>query len=267
MSLVNDILKVPPVTRFFCGTTLVVTLSTMLGLTEVRNLVYIDHLVFGRWQVWRLFTSFFHGGEGVELLMKAHMLYRSLYLLERTVYRDESFVVGWQLSLCSLAIFLLSLPFPSPTFNSQLVICITHLTSLLNPEARIELFGIVPTREKYLPYLLCALSFWQYGWKLATSISIVGLLVGHLWFLFEHTSYLRPGSKSGRARFPALSGLQRGWDGLSQPPDWFKFRVVGRGTARDVPRGRPGSKGPAAPLGAPEWRYGAMGTCGARGCS
>jgi hypothetical protein len=51
MSLVEDIKKVPPVTRFLCGTTMVITLSTMLAVVERRSLVYTKGLVVGRWQV------------------------------------------------------------------------------------------------------------------------------------------------------------------------------------------------------------------------
>lgn len=234
-----------------------VTLSTMLAIADPHWLIYSKETVFGGWQVWRIFTSFFHGGQGVSLLMNAYMLFRHVHMLETTTYRGHSAHLGWQLVLCCFGIFLLSMPFSAHTHHDQLVLCLTQLPSLLNPEVRVALFGIIPMRQKHLPYVLVALQLWnrwETGWKVIAPLSIVGLLVGHLWFLLEHTPYLR--KQQGN---PVLPGIQSGWERVSEPPDWFARQVVGSWTA-PVPPGRP-STGPARPLDTPAWRYNRCPSC------
>jgi len=252
MSLVEDIKKVPPVTRFLCGTTMVITLSTMLAVVERRSLVYTKGLVVGRWQIWRVFTSFFHGGTGVGLLMNAYMLFRSVHLLEATTYRERSRDLAWQLILCAIAIFLLSMPFSANLHHEQLVLCLTYLPSMMKPRATFSLFGIIPTREKYLPLILVAVHLWEeeVHWRVSLPLSCTGLLVGHLWFLLEHSRYLQ---RREMTKFPVLRQLQNGWDRISQPPDWFALYVVGKGVQRGPPGRAPNA--PAKPLDSPAWRY------------
>jgi len=214
----------------------------------------VKGFVFGRYQIWRVFTSFFHGGTGVLLLMNAYMLCRHIHMLETTTYRERSSDFGWQLLLCSVAIYLLSIPFSAILHHDQLVICLTYLPSVMDPERRLDLFGMIPMRQKHLPLILAAVYTWGRGWKVALPLSLVGMIVGHLWFLLEHTPYLRK-----RTKRPALVGIQGLWDRISQPPDWFSLHVVGRGTPR-APRGR-APNAPVTPLGPPAWRYDRMPGC------
>jgi Derlin-2/3 len=74
----DEIRKIPPVTRFLCGSSLAVTLSVMLQLLSAYKVVFVRELVMQRFEVcshtqkgslhsdeaqlWRIWSSFFFGG-------------------------------------------------------------------------------------------------------------------------------------------------------------------------------------------------------------
>lgn len=45
MSLIEEIRKIPPVTRFLCGSSLVVTLSVMMKIVSPYKVVFVRELV------------------------------------------------------------------------------------------------------------------------------------------------------------------------------------------------------------------------------
>lgn len=51
-----EINKIPPVTRFLAGSSLAVTLPVMLQLVSAYKVFYAWSLVYGRFEVWILFT-------------------------------------------------------------------------------------------------------------------------------------------------------------------------------------------------------------------
>ncbi|KAF8906790.1 hypothetical protein CPB84DRAFT_1675277 [Gymnopilus junonius] len=60
--LIAEIKKIPPVTRFVCGSSLGVTLSVLMGAVAPYSVLFVKDYVFKKFQVWRLYTSFFLGG-------------------------------------------------------------------------------------------------------------------------------------------------------------------------------------------------------------
>jgi len=67
-SIIAEIKKIPPVTRFMCISLVGLTLSTMLGLVSPYNYVYYSKLVMYRFQIWRLWSSFFLSGGGITFI-------------------------------------------------------------------------------------------------------------------------------------------------------------------------------------------------------
>ncbi len=74
----NEIRKIPPVTRFLCGSSLAVSLPVMLQLLSPYKVVFVRSLVTQNFEVcfhaqrerlrsdeaqlWRIWSSFFFGG-------------------------------------------------------------------------------------------------------------------------------------------------------------------------------------------------------------
>jgi hypothetical protein len=92
MSFVDEIMKIPPVTRFLCASSLAVSVPPMLSLVSPYKLLFVKELVTKRLevsacrldacinadhmshQIWRLYTSFFFGGSGLNYLFDFIML-------------------------------------------------------------------------------------------------------------------------------------------------------------------------------------------------
>jgi hypothetical protein len=56
-----ELRKIPPVTRFLCISSLAVTLAVLLELASVSDVVFNRDLVGKKFQIWRVYTSFFLG--------------------------------------------------------------------------------------------------------------------------------------------------------------------------------------------------------------
>lgn len=70
----DEIRKIPPVTRTILLTTIGLTVPMLLGLLSPHRFVLIWPAVLRRWQVWRPITAFFFGGQGLQLLFDCFLL-------------------------------------------------------------------------------------------------------------------------------------------------------------------------------------------------
>jgi hypothetical protein len=61
MSFWSEIQKIPPVTRFLCGSTLAVSLPVMLQVVSPYKIVFVREFVTSNFEIWRPLTSFFLG--------------------------------------------------------------------------------------------------------------------------------------------------------------------------------------------------------------
>ncbi|KAF5356588.1 hypothetical protein D9758_008296 [Tetrapyrgos nigripes] len=181
-TILAEIRKIPPVTRFVCISVVGLTLSTMLQLVSPYTLLYVPKLVWGKWQVWRLWSSFFLGSGGLTLIFQVMMLYRNSNELETGPYMRKSADYAWQLFWCGGAIMVLSIPMSSFLFLSPFLLCIIYLSSSLAPVgAMANLFGLITFPVKYYPYVILAMDF-LLGGPQAAAQSIPGAIVGHLWW-------------------------------------------------------------------------------------
>ncbi|THV07145.1 hypothetical protein K435DRAFT_742792 [Dendrothele bispora CBS 962.96] len=73
-SIIAEIKKIPPVTRFMCISLFGLTLSTMLNLMSPYTFLYSSKLLWYKWQLWRLWSSFFLSGGGITFIFNLLML-------------------------------------------------------------------------------------------------------------------------------------------------------------------------------------------------
>jgi len=231
----DELKKIPPVTRFLCGVTLVETGTTMLEIVSVYRVLYAKELVFGHQEYWRIFTSFFYGGKGFGFLFDLMMLYRNSNSLEGTHYSRRSHNYGWQVLLCSIAIFLVNIPFSAYFHHRQLLICLTYLTCAIEPEAVVSLFGLISMKQKYFPYALVAMPLLEGAGLMAAAQAFTGIFVGHIWFALEHAPERRQGRRAGRGTGGLIGTLYNIWDRISTAPGWFKLYIVGTGEVTEHP--------------------------------
>ncbi|KAI0341289.1 DER1-domain-containing protein [Trametopsis cervina] len=182
MSFVDELRKIPPVTRFLCASSLAVSLPSMLSLVSPYKLIFVKELVTKKWELWRVYTSFFLGGSGINYLFDLIMLYRNSNELEEAHFMGRSADYAWQLIFAAASILTLNIPLGTYIFTRPLLVCLTYLTSRLAPPGtQTSLFGLVTIPLLYFPYALIFLDLLMAGPK-AAAASITGAIAGHAWW-------------------------------------------------------------------------------------
>ncbi|TFK64202.1 DER1-domain-containing protein [Pluteus cervinus] len=180
--LITEIQKIPPITRFLCGSSLAVTLSVLTHVVSPHAVFFTKDLVFQKLQIWRLWTSFFLGSGGINYIFELAMLYRTSNELESGPFHRRSADLGWQLLFASGAIIALTTPLKSFFFSRPLLICLTYISaSLAPPGAQSSLMGLITYPAKYTPYMMIGFDLLM-GGPSAAAQGVVGALVGHLWW-------------------------------------------------------------------------------------
>ncbi|KAI0634838.1 DER1-domain-containing protein [Trametes polyzona] len=182
MSFMDEIRKIPPVTRFLCASSLAVTVPVLLQVLPVYKVVFMKEYVTRRFEVWRVFTSFFLGSSGINFIFDLAMLYRNSNELESTHYPHRSADYAWQLFLSGLAILGLNIPLGTYVHTRALLLALTYVSSRLAPPgSQTSFFGLITFPIVYLPYMLVGLDLLM-GGPGAAAISVSGAVVGHLWW-------------------------------------------------------------------------------------
>lgn len=77
----DEIMKIPPVTRTILGGVLITTLPIMLKLVSAYTILFsIPKLQ--KFELWRLATPFLYGGEGIAFIFDVFLLFRNSSGLE-----------------------------------------------------------------------------------------------------------------------------------------------------------------------------------------
>ncbi|THH28096.1 hypothetical protein EUX98_g6084 [Antrodiella citrinella] len=160
MSFMEEIMKIPPVTRWF----------------------YVQSAVFRDFELWRLPTSFFLGSVGLQYLFDLITLYRTSEQIESSYYTRRSADYAWQLIGAAAAIFALNIPLGSFLHSRPFLICLVYMSARLAPPlTQTSLFGLVTMPITWYPYVLIAFDLIMGGHRVAAS-SVTGAVVGHLWW-------------------------------------------------------------------------------------
>ncbi|KIK04808.1 hypothetical protein K443DRAFT_675590 [Laccaria amethystina LaAM-08-1] len=228
---VAELRKIPPITRFLCGSSLAVTIPVLMGLVAPYKILFVRELVMKKFQVWRLWSSFFLGSGGINYIFELVMLYRMTDQLESGPYLDRSADLAWQLLFACGSIIVATIPFKTYIFFRPLLVCLAYLSSALAPPgAQTSLMGLVSLPIKYFPYVMIGMDLLMAGPEAAAQ-SVAGAVVGHAWWW---------------SVWGAALGSQGVLSNAAQAPQWLRY-LVGEGRA---PRPPPNAGGVAAGLAA-----------------
>ncbi|SCV72052.1 BQ2448_4746 [Microbotryum intermedium] len=185
----DEILKIPPVTRTIVGGVLAVTLPCLLQLLSPYKVIYVQALVFKKFQLWRLFTSFLYGGSGLPLLFDTFMLFRGLNDLEENHFQRRTADFVWALIIIAGGVLGTNSPLRSMVFFRPFLLAVTHLWAQTNaqnrcvikPSSQVSLFGIINLPAPYFPFALILLDLVQAGPSLAIQ-SATGVVAAHVYY-------------------------------------------------------------------------------------
>ncbi|PWN93187.1 DER1-domain-containing protein [Acaromyces ingoldii] len=240
----DELLKIPPVTRTLLGSTLLVTLPVLLQLSNPYHILLWWPAVIRRWQLWRPITAFFFGGKGLPLLFDTFLLFRNSTDLELNTFYRRTSEYAWALMLIGSLILATNYPLGSPVLFSPMLNALTYLWARSNPHAVVSIFGLINCPAPYLPYAYLALDLVRGGPGLAVQ-SATGLLSAHIYYYLATILPATDGGRGPRWLPGAPAFLQRLLpDSLDpatahqQPQQGGSVRSTGWGGTAFAPAGR-----------------------------
>ncbi|PPQ78294.1 hypothetical protein CVT25_011753 [Psilocybe cyanescens] len=181
----SDIMKLPPVTRFISGSALAVTLAEIGRYVDHSQMTFQRDLVFRKFQLWRLYTSFFSGnayGRGFNFFFEFSMLYRTMKDLETKSYPQSPADLVWQLFWACFAIIIATWHLNIQSFSRPFLLCIVYLqAAFAEPGAKTSLYGFFTIPVIYYPIGIIGFDLFLGGPKHAAP-AVAGAIVGHLWW-------------------------------------------------------------------------------------
>jgi Derlin-2/3 len=190
----------------------------MMQILSPYKLIFVPALVTQKFELWRVWSSFFLGSTGLNFVFDFIMLYRSSNSLELNQYERRSADYAWQLILATGSIMALNLPLGSPVHSRALTLCLLYLSSALAPSgAQSSIMGLINIPVKYLPYAMIGMDAVTGGTR-AAAVSVTGAVVGHLWWWMMY-------GEDGRG----LPGVRE----FGRAPSWV-LGFVGDGAAPNV---------------------------------
>lgn len=190
----DEINKIPPVTRMMIFATLGVTLPGMLQIMSPYIFFLWWPAITGKFQIWRLVTSFFYGGSGLQLLFDIFLLLRNSTDLEVNKFYRKTADYAWALIIVGSLIIATNYPLKSPVLFNPLLMAIVYLWSRSNPHSNVSLFGLINCPAKYLPYAYLLFDLLRGGMPYAIQ-SATGLLSAHIYYFLKE---VLPATNGGR---------------------------------------------------------------------
>jgi Derlin-2/3 len=191
-----DWLNTPPrITRWLLVPTLTLPFLSRFGFISPYSLIHDwSMIIWPKFQLWRVFTPLFCSGFGIQLLFTCYFRYQCMHQLELSasayMYKPADLVF---FLIFSTAMFNLVNTFiPLLVFEEALTMAIVYIWSQFFKDNIVTFLFGMRFPAPYFPWVLLLMDLL---YEKSLIGSIVGLLVGHLYY-FLYTIYP---STSGRS--------------------------------------------------------------------
>ncbi|KEI39302.1 uncharacterized protein L969DRAFT_17226 [Mixia osmundae IAM 14324] len=178
----DELRRIPPVTRTVVGSMLAVTLGSILTIVRPQSIVLYWPWVTRRAQIWRLPSCFCLGPKGLSLIFTTILLYQQSNSLETEHFQGRTADYAFSLVAMQSMILLLSLPFrPAVLFNPMLI-SIIHYWALGNRAQKVNLYGIVSIPAIALSWAMLGFGVLESGFPGSFPTDFTGMIAAHLWW-------------------------------------------------------------------------------------
>ncbi|EDR12584.1 uncharacterized protein LACBIDRAFT_292657 [Laccaria bicolor S238N-H82] len=169
--LVADLRKIPPITRFLCGSSLAVTIAVLMHIVAPHNVLFCART--GDEEV---------TGGGIDYGFDFIMLHHMADQLESGPYLGRSADLASQLLFACGSIIVATIPLRTNIFFRPLLVCLAYLScALAGPGGQVSFMGFVTLPVKYFPYFMIGKDLLMAG-PAAAAQSVAGAIVGHAWW-------------------------------------------------------------------------------------
>ncbi|XP_039098769.1 derlin-3 isoform X3 [Hyaena hyaena] len=168
--LTAEFLQVPAVTRAYTAACVLTTAAVQLELLSPFQLYFNPHLVFRKFQVWRLVTNFlFFGPLGFSFFFNMLFVFRYCRMLEEGSFRGRTADFVFMFLFGGV---LMTVSFPGS-----------------------ETSGAAPLGPAFAPFLPWALMGFSLLLGNSILVDLLGIAVGHIYYFLEDVFPNQPGGK------------------------------------------------------------------------
>lgn len=172
--------KIPPLTRYICITTFVLSLSVQFQLVSPLQLV-LDVKQLLKFQFWRLFTSMCLSS-GFALLMHLYFINSWLTSLESQTFRGRKGDCFMMLMFIMISLSVIGIAMGLPVLTNSFSMAIVYIWASQNPAQIVQFMFGLTFKAALLPWVILGFDVLQGGSPIP---GIVGIIVGYSYHFLE----------------------------------------------------------------------------------
>lgn len=174
---------VPIATRYLFSSASGLTLMINFGVVSARTFLWIPHMVYKSFEIWRLVTPFVYMGPfGFSMLMNLAFLFRYSQLLEKGRFSgrlaDYVFMLGFGAILLLVAATLIGTPY----LAGGLILFLIYIWARTHPDVDMSFMFGIRFKSGYFPWVLIGFTILMGGFPI---MEIAGCFIGHLYIYLK----------------------------------------------------------------------------------
>ncbi|CAL1540594.1 unnamed protein product [Lymnaea stagnalis] len=179
----QEYMQMPPVTRAYTTACVLTTLAVQLDLINPFQIYFNPELIFQKYQLWRLVTSFLYFGPiGFNFLFNIIFAYRYCRMLEEGSFRGRTADFFFMFIFGGFFMIIIALFVNLVFLGSAFTIMLVYVWSRRNPYIRLNFFGLMNFQAPFLPWVLLGFSLLLGN---SVIIDLMGIAIGHVYFFLE----------------------------------------------------------------------------------
>ena len=173
----------PKITKILVLSSFGISILVWSGLINTLDIYLNFYLIFHKYEIWRILTTFLHFGEfNLNLILHMFIFFRDSKILERKIFQGNSADYLYFILFCMIFLLLLS-PITKTLFlSTSLNFAMMYYWGRKSKMTNVEFMGVFTFRAPYLSIFYLMISF-LLGYEYKELI--IGIIVGHVYFFLK----------------------------------------------------------------------------------
>ena len=173
----------PKITKILVLSSFGISVLVWSGLINTLDIYLNFYLIFHKYEIWRILTTFLYFGEfNLNLILHMFIFFRDSKILERKIFQGNSADYLYFILFCMIFLLLLS-PITKTLFlSTSLNFAMMYYWGRKSKMTNVEFMGVFTFRAPYLSIFYLMISF-LLGYEYKELI--IGIIVGHVYFFLK----------------------------------------------------------------------------------
>ena len=173
----------PKITKILVLSSFGISVLVWSGLINTLDIYLNFYLIFHKYEIWRILTTFLYFGEfNLNLILHMFIFFRDSKILERKIFQGNSADYLYFILFCMIFLLLLS-PITKTLFlSTSLNFAMMYYWGRKSKMTNVEFMGVFTFRAPYLSIFHLMISF-LLGYEYKELI--IGIIVGHVYFFLK----------------------------------------------------------------------------------